>query len=994
MLRDNQRLLSDVLKREGNNFDLLRLFSALAVIVGHAYAIAPQPPLQDTVLQYLKFDYSGSLAVKFFFFLSGLLVVESIIRRPQPFQFLARRALRIFPGLILCLILTVFIVGPVFTKLPIREYLVESETWSYLVRNSLLFDLQWRLPGVFVEHKYGLNGSLWTLPYEALCYIFLSIFCGFGLFRFRFLANAVFVSIVAIAFIAPQYLPRFSSNPESFLLPACFSIGALFSINKNLIVIDFQRVSLLWVLVFLVKDQGAYVLLFYIAFFYTAVFFASLNFVVCRLRMPFDASYGVYVYGFVIQQCVYSIFPNVGVHWNQLLSFAIAFFIGVMSWYFIEKPAMNFGWKILCNRLASIVVFKLRAVFRLFFDKCAMLKNWLSNIVSRPMLAEFFILLVLSVIVHAIVLKFVFPRYYSPLWPHHSDFYLPSAIRFSAEKIQSYAAWPRPVGMVFFSIIGYLGIKGSIAALLGLTLANCVLTASLFRRLLKIEFGWGFLVSFIVYLYLLFSQPHFYGFYSQDAFAQLSYFFLIISVWFFYVLHERSLPVAIFILFFLSLIAFLAKETYGLTALGVAGALFFYSRKDSLFRAALPAFVVSCALALSFLYNLLVRSLFYGIGSASIGSPYKVELNVSSVFFEFLRYAREGLNIFNVAMLLLISFACYKCFRWGDRRVLFLVFGCIISAILAWIPNSFLPNHHYSGYSWSGAYLLFLPVFLIPSLWKNAGWVRVVSVAAIVLSVLSPVLSKSQYSKYEWLLSQENTQRNLLNALGGLIGHAGTLDSPERILVTGLVFPFSPFVHPTSLRSFKNASLANYDVVSYASDRLEEGADLVRFIRPADVDLEKYSKVWMFASDGHLVRALSVGDRAPESAPALGIESRDLIMFPDIADILELDRVPAENNKPAILDDGYRLIKCGEAFSRYKQAELALRCFVESIKRIPDNPHPYFLAGLELERLGRTNEAKYFFEQAIAHETESSSPDFRKALLRATGATESRIQPE
>jgi len=123
-------LLSDVLKRGGNNFDVLRLIAACAVIVGHAYAIAPQPPLQDTVLTLLKFDYSGSLAVKFFFFLSGLLVSDSIIRRPDTFQFLTRRAFRIFPGLIVCLMISVFLVGPVFTKLPINDYFAQTETWT------------------------------------------------------------------------------------------------------------------------------------------------------------------------------------------------------------------------------------------------------------------------------------------------------------------------------------------------------------------------------------------------------------------------------------------------------------------------------------------------------------------------------------------------------------------------------------------------------------------------------------------------------------------------------------------------------------------------------------------------------------------------------------------------------------------------------------------------------------------------------------------------
>lgn len=342
----DSKSLSAVLQRGGNNFDVLRLVAAVMVIVGHAYAIAPQPPLQDPVLKLLNFDFSGSLAVKFFFFLSGLLVTQSLIRRPEPLQFLARRALRIFPGLLICLVISVFIIGPIFTKFPIYDYFAQSDTWTYLARNSLLVDLQWRLPGVFSDHKYGLNGSLWTLPFESICYLYIAIFCGLGLFSFRFAANAVFSAIVAMAFLAPHYLPRFGQNPLSFLLPACFALGALFAINKQSIKIDLQRVILLWIFASLVNEPKTHLFLFYVAFFYTSIFVASLDFVIKRLKPPFDASYGVYVYGFMIQQCVNSVVPNVGVYGNQLISIMLALVVGIASWYIVEKHAIAFGEKI------------------------------------------------------------------------------------------------------------------------------------------------------------------------------------------------------------------------------------------------------------------------------------------------------------------------------------------------------------------------------------------------------------------------------------------------------------------------------------------------------------------------------------------------------------------------------------------------------------------------------------------------------------------------
>ena len=62
--------LSDLLQRDNNNLDIFRLIAAALVIYGHAYAIAPQEGHSDVLARLLGYDYSGSLAVKLFFFLS------------------------------------------------------------------------------------------------------------------------------------------------------------------------------------------------------------------------------------------------------------------------------------------------------------------------------------------------------------------------------------------------------------------------------------------------------------------------------------------------------------------------------------------------------------------------------------------------------------------------------------------------------------------------------------------------------------------------------------------------------------------------------------------------------------------------------------------------------------------------------------------------------------------------------------------------------------
>ncbi|WP_370600237.1 acyltransferase family protein [Pseudomonas nitroreducens] len=74
-------LLSNVLRKENNNLDIFRVVAAVMVIYGHAYALLPVEGQRDIVGKLLVFDYSGSLAVKIFFFLSGLVVTNSLIEK-------------------------------------------------------------------------------------------------------------------------------------------------------------------------------------------------------------------------------------------------------------------------------------------------------------------------------------------------------------------------------------------------------------------------------------------------------------------------------------------------------------------------------------------------------------------------------------------------------------------------------------------------------------------------------------------------------------------------------------------------------------------------------------------------------------------------------------------------------------------------------------------------------------------------------------------------
>jgi peptidoglycan/LPS O-acetylase OafA/YrhL len=105
-----------------------------------------------------------------FFAISGYLVTGSWERTPWLPTYLRKRALRILPGLVACVALTAFVLGPLVSRLPPERYFADWHTYKYLANIALWQRLY--LPGVFEGLHYSgvVNGSLWSLLPEALCY--------------------------------------------------------------------------------------------------------------------------------------------------------------------------------------------------------------------------------------------------------------------------------------------------------------------------------------------------------------------------------------------------------------------------------------------------------------------------------------------------------------------------------------------------------------------------------------------------------------------------------------------------------------------------------------------------------------------------------------------------------------------------------------------------------------------------------------------------------
>jgi len=333
--------LTLALDRNFNNFDLLRLIAATAVIVGHAPAIAPTGTTVDLVSRLVGFDYSGSLAVKFFFFLSGLVVANSLFDKKNMALFIVSRAARLFPGLIVCVLLSV-IVGSLISTKEWGEYISHHDTISYMYNNSLLREIKWTLPGVFEKNPINtVNGSFWTLVYEVACYAWLVVFWKLKMFDGPKRGAAICIGIIAASFFFPTLIPPFNALQTAWQLPGCFFLGVFFAAVKGHIEINLGVGFALWLLAYLCRSTAMFQSLFYVALFYTSIYIATRELVVAYCKLPVDMSYGVYLYGYIVQQIVKQVWPEHGLLWNIALAFPISLLIGYLSFIVIERPTMQ-----------------------------------------------------------------------------------------------------------------------------------------------------------------------------------------------------------------------------------------------------------------------------------------------------------------------------------------------------------------------------------------------------------------------------------------------------------------------------------------------------------------------------------------------------------------------------------------------------------------------------------------------------------------------------
>ena len=327
-----------------NAFDLLRLIGALLVIVEHSWVLTGHgAPMSGRTGSGF-----GSIGVGIFFLTSGYLISTSWVTDPSPRRYAIRRALRIYPAYLVVIVGSTFVLGPLLTSLSTPDYFGHAGTWGYLGRNLAVFPVTYDLPGVFgtVPQPHVVNGSLWTIRVEMLCYLGVVLLGVCGLLRRRLtliviatvglgLATAIHVSGYDGALI-PKLLGADAAEPLAF-----FALGMLARHFGPRIAppwwIPVAAVAV-WVACWGTPVANLAAIVAVATSTFTVAFRSP-----AALHHPtrgWDLSYGTYVLAFPVQQ----ILVQLGISNPWLLlpaAVAIVLPMAAVSWRFVERPVLQ-----------------------------------------------------------------------------------------------------------------------------------------------------------------------------------------------------------------------------------------------------------------------------------------------------------------------------------------------------------------------------------------------------------------------------------------------------------------------------------------------------------------------------------------------------------------------------------------------------------------------------------------------------------------------------
>jgi peptidoglycan/LPS O-acetylase OafA/YrhL len=315
---------SETSKPQRNNFDAIRLAMAMLVVWSHSFALHLGSEKTEWISLLLNGTYNaGNIGVMAFFVISGFLITQSWERSKTARSYFEKRVKRIYPGYLVATSICAFIIAPlfggVFPNAPMTIGL------NLLLQNSIPLSFPHNVAGP------GVNGSLWSIPFEFWCYIGVAVGGWLVLKRPRLLIA------ICLLLIFGKVIQDLTGKKPSTIIGVIFGwpyiwtkIGPSFVLGM----IAYSYRSVLPRSRLILLGLMALTIVGYVAF--------SERLPLHRAAAFGDFSYGSYLYAFPIQQMIQAtVGPSLGLPEFIALAMVLSLLAGILSWHLVEKHFMR-----------------------------------------------------------------------------------------------------------------------------------------------------------------------------------------------------------------------------------------------------------------------------------------------------------------------------------------------------------------------------------------------------------------------------------------------------------------------------------------------------------------------------------------------------------------------------------------------------------------------------------------------------------------------------
>lgn len=331
-----------------NCFDILRHLAALTVIFSHHLALSgmDEPEL-------FGLTSYGSIAVYIFFAISGYLITQSFERRKSTAEYVKKRFFRIYPGLFICLIFTVYVCCGFFGRMGVGNWVTSLEPIKTFLKALIItgygtvYATQQGMNYFTADYlfKDTMNGSLWTLLFEIIEYIMIALVLS--LFRNKNLAVSIPLLLATILLIYCNAISVAHMKLISLgFLTIPFCIGALLYINKDKWFHSGRIKAVMFTAPWIMLYLSTFSVLFSDALISAAIALLSIvvgtTFKDRLIKGRFDFSYGIYIYAFPVQQIIINVL-GMGLYSSMVLSMLVSILLAIISWFMVEKPAIEWS---------------------------------------------------------------------------------------------------------------------------------------------------------------------------------------------------------------------------------------------------------------------------------------------------------------------------------------------------------------------------------------------------------------------------------------------------------------------------------------------------------------------------------------------------------------------------------------------------------------------------------------------------------------------------